>query len=146
MTDSADKFLIAKALLVTYRNRDIGKCTRLAKSFPELKLDLESYPEQGEDFIFKVLEETYNEKLKRDIAYHKDNLLKKEKGIKNNSDATMNRLRPPGAKKKSGVECIWDPESAQVVEDPDKVIGCINKHWEKTFERKFSPHKASMKK
>ena len=60
----------------------------------------------------------------------------------------MRRLQPPGSKKRSGLECIWDEErqpAPGVVTGGKNVVGVVNRHWKKTFERVFSPNIANMR-
>ena len=84
------------------------------------------------------------------MANHQKNLLKQENGTaKANTGKSLRRLQPPGSKKKSGLDCIWDEErlpTPGVVTGGKKIVEVVNRHWKKTFERRFSPDINNMRK
>ena len=145
----ADRFVVARALLVAYRNRNEHKCRSLLHAVPHIQLDLKNYPDSGEDIIFHELDKCYAEKLKKDVDTHQRNLAKRESGSsKANVAKSMRRLQPPGGKKKSGLDCIWDEErlpTPGVVTGGKKIVEVVNRHWRKTFERKFRPDTGKMR-
>ena len=58
----ADKFYVARALLIAYRNKNEHKCRALLHAVPHIQLDIKHFPAEGEDVIFHELDQTYTEK------------------------------------------------------------------------------------